>query len=129
MSGSTKYARANRHRSPQMVYGAIALVVSAAAALFLYLWLGWSVYWLWLLAVNAVSFLFYRYDKRQAQHEGAARVPEVVLLLLSLAGGFVGAGFGMYLRPRHKVRKPIFVAALVAGAVIQAAFLYFIYLR
>lgn len=112
-----------------MLFGGIALGVAAASTLLMYFWLGWNAYWLWLLALNVVAFLFYRYDKRRAQHEGAMRVPEAVLLLLTLIGGFVGAGIGMYVRPRHKVRKPKFVAALLVGAAIQVGIIYLLYFR
>ncbi len=116
-------------RSPQITYGALALGATAAISILLYLWLGWNPYWLWLLVVNVVTFIYFRYDKRQAQHEGAMRVPEVVLLLLMLIGGFIGAGIGMYMRPRHKVRKPKFVVTLVLSAILQALVLWIIYLR
>ena len=129
MSDNAAFDNWRWNRSPQVVYGLAALVLAAGAALLLYFWLGWNVYWMWLLAVNVVAFLFYRYDKRRAQREGAMRVPEVVLLALTLVGGFVGAGFGMYMRPRHKVHKPKFVAALVVGALLQAGLVYFMYLR
>ena len=129
MTKTSSHGHSQRRFSPQVVYGVIALGAAAVAALFLYFWLGWNLYWLWLLAVNVVAFVFYRYDKRQAQHEDAMRVPEVVLLLLSLLGGLVGAGAGMYMRPHHKTRKPKFVATLAVGAVIQLAIIYLLYLR
>ena len=127
MSNNLQKGSSGHYRSPKLVYGAIAL--GAAAALLLYFWLGWNIYWLWLLTVNVVAFVFYRYDKRQAQHEGAIRVPELVLLLLSLLGGFIGAGLGMYMRPRHKVKKPKFVIMLVVGAIIQVVLIYLLYIR
>ena len=129
VTNSSGKRKSRRRSSPQVVYGGIALGVAALVALLLYFWLGWNFYWLWLLTVNVVAFVFYRYDKRQAQHEGAMRVPEVVLLLLTLVGGFVGAGAGMYMRPHHKTRKPKFVATLVIGALIQVVIIYLLYLR
>ena len=128
MSNSSQHGGTKHYASPQLVYGAISLGAVAVAALLLYFWLGWNLYWLWFFAVNIVAFIFYRYDKRQAQ-KNAMRVPEVVLLLLTLLGGFVGAGFGMYMRPRHKVRKPRFVATLAIGALLQAVIVYFMYFR
>ncbi len=129
MSDSSQHSGTKHYRSPQLVYGAIALGVAAVVSFLLYLWLGWNLYWLWFLAINTVAFIFYRYDKRMAQKEDAMRVPEVVLLLLTLLGGFLGAGLGMYMHPRHKVRKPKFVAMLVIGALLQAVIVYFMYFR
>jgi uncharacterized membrane protein YsdA (DUF1294 family) len=106
----------------------VALAIAAGATLLLRLWLGWNAYWLWLLVVNVVAFVFYRYDKRQAVKEGM-RVPEIDLILLTLLGGFIGAGMGMYVHPRHKVKKPKFVLALWLGAAIQAAVVYLLFLR
>ena len=106
-----------------------ALAASGLGTLVLYLWLGWDVYWLWLLSTNVIAFIFYRYDKVRSKHEGAMRVPEVTLLLLTLVGGFVGAGLGMYMPEQHKVNKSKFVVALVAGAAIQAVVVYFLYFR
>ena len=112
-----------------MTYGLIALgAVRGGRYCCYYIWLGWDVYWLWLLAVNVVTFVFYRYDKRRAR-AGWMRVPEVVLLFHSRWVASSAQDLGMYIRPRHKVKKPKFVLALVAGAVIQAGILYFLYLR
>ena len=86
---------------------------------------GWKLYWLWFVAANIVAFVLYRYDKAQAQREGALRA-EVVLLALAVVGGIVGAG-GMYKRPRHKAQKLIFRAALLIGAAIQAWLLVVLY--
>jgi uncharacterized membrane protein YsdA (DUF1294 family) len=128
MSSSAKPAHSGSRHSPNVVYGVVALVIAAGATILLRLWLGWNAYWLWLLVVNVVAFVFYRYDKHQAVKE-AMRVPEVDLLLLTLLGGFIGAGAAMYMHPRHKVRKPKFVLALGVGAIIQIAVIYLLFLR
>lgn len=56
----------------------------------------------WLIAVNAVAFLTYGYDKMVAGR--FLRSPERVLLGLALAGGSAGALLGMLLF-RHKVGR------------------------
>jgi uncharacterized membrane protein YsdA (DUF1294 family) len=53
--------------------------------------------------------------------EGATRVPEVVLLGLTWAGGVLGAAAGMYLRPRHKTQKTRFVVSLIGAALLHGA--------
>ena len=113
-----------RHRSAQTTYGLFALGAILLIGFILFLWLQWNLYPLWLVVSSIVAFFFFRYDKGQAQRTGAQRVPEVVLLALVLVGGVLGGATGMYMRPRHKTQKPIFVLALLAGAAIQAYSLY-----
>lgn len=107
------------YRSSQLVYGTVALGATAILGIVLYLWQGWNFYWVWLIICNLVTFVFFRYDKRQAQRANATRVPEVVLLGLAVAGGFLGGWLGMFLRPRHKIRKPIFWLVLITGALLH----------
>ena len=80
--------------------------------------------WGWLVFINLVTLLTFRYDKRQAQRNGARRTPEATLLLLLAAGGVVGGAVGMYLRPRHKTRKTRFVVVLIAASTLYAYLLY-----
>lgn len=116
-------------RSPQFVFGTISLLVTAVIFLVLYFWLGWNLYWLWLAAINVVTFVFYRLDKRRAQKAGSMRVPEAVLLSMMLFGGFIGAGIAMYMRPRHKVRKPRFVITLIVSFIAHIGLFYVFYLN
>jgi uncharacterized membrane protein YsdA (DUF1294 family) len=109
---------ATRHRDPTLRYGIIALAATALLALAMYFWLDWAWFRVWTIGVNVVTFLFYRYDKRRAQHPDATRVPESVLLLLTVVGGFAGAWAGMFLPPRHKTRKPLFWAAAIGGTLL-----------
>jgi uncharacterized membrane protein YsdA (DUF1294 family) len=60
---------------------------------------------IWLLAINIVTVVTYRYDKNIAGGS-RTRVAESRLLLLALIGGSPAAYMAMYLmRPRHKTRK------------------------
>lgn len=72
------------------------------------LWVGFSAWLLglaWLAAINLVTVIVYRYDKAVAGGE-RTRVPEVILLLLALLGGWPGAFIAMYqFKERHKTRK------------------------
>ncbi len=112
------------YRNPEMVFSLIALALAALIGLALWQWLSINLYWMWLVAVNVVAFFLYRFDKRRAaKQNGRTRVPEVVLLGLMWLGGVVGAGFGMYMRPRHKTSKRRFVVSLVLASILHAALL------
>ena len=65
------------------------------------------------IPLNFVNFLLFGYDKFQAKREGW-RIPEKVLLGLSLFGGGIGGLVGM-LTFRHKTRKNIFWLATTVG--------------
>jgi uncharacterized membrane protein YsdA (DUF1294 family) len=73
----------------------------------------------WLLAVNAITFGYYAYDKARARGS-RSRVPEVVLHGLALAGGTLGAYAGMRLF-RHKTVKGTFRIVFWTIAVLQVA--------
>ena len=60
----------------------------------------------YLAAINLVTWIAYGLDKGRAK-SGKWRIPERTLLLLSLAGGSLGALAAM-LMFRHKTRKPKF---------------------
>lgn len=62
---------------------------------------------LYMLIVNAISFLFMLADKHYARKK-CRRIPEAVLIGIAFIGGSVGALIGMYM-VRHKTRKPLFV--------------------
>lgn len=86
--------------------------------------LGWNwpaCLWSWLFGVTLATFLYYGWDKRQARR-GGARVPEVVLHLLALIGGSLGAYAGMQLF-RHKTLKGRFRLVFWLIALIQAGLL------
>ena len=65
------------------------------------------------IPLNFLNFLLFGYDKFQAKR-GGWRIPEKVLLGLSLCGGGIGGLAGM-LTFRHKTRKNIFYLATVVG--------------
>ena len=65
-----------------------------------------DVFLAWILAANVVAFLAFGFDKAIAG-TAAPRVPERVLLLLSLLGGTLGAWAGMKIF-RHKTAKASF---------------------
>jgi len=91
-------------------YTRFALVALLAVLLITYLQLlrfpTWDVVFAWLVAINIVTFVAFGYDKAVAL-KGTLRVPEVILLGLTLLGGGIGA---VLARPlfRHKTQKVSF---------------------
>jgi len=91
-------------------YRRFALVALLAVLLITYLQLllfpAWDVVFAWLIAINIVTFVAFGYDKAVAPKD-TTRVPEAILLALTLLGGSVGA---VIARPlfRHKTQKVSF---------------------
>ena len=77
---------------------------------------------IYLLAVNAVTFIVYGIDKYKAKH-AKWRISETTLLLLAVIGGSIGAWCGMKVwhhKTMHKKFKygvPVIILLQVAFAV------------
>jgi uncharacterized membrane protein YsdA (DUF1294 family) len=91
--------------------------------------LDWDALLCWLLAITAVTFLTYGYDKSIAGSK-RTRLPEAVLLALTLLGGTVGAILGMLVF-RHKTAKPSFQVKLGLVIVVQVLLIiaYYVWLK
>ena len=74
---------------------------------------------LYLLIVNAVSFLLMLVDKQKARRR-LWRIPESTLLLSAAIGGSIGCLAGMY-QFRHKTRHLKFTLGVPAILVAQIA--------
>jgi uncharacterized membrane protein YsdA (DUF1294 family) len=107
------YRTNRRHISPFRLFGGIALI----ATIGLFWWLGSTAvlpwYASWPLVMSVVTFLLYVFDKMQAVR-GGLRVPELVMYVLSLLGGFAG-GFAAMLLVRHKTQHVMFWVAQWVG--------------
>jgi uncharacterized membrane protein YsdA (DUF1294 family) len=93
-----------------------------------------QTYLLWtylgvVVALSAVSFFMYGWDKRRAQH-GGRRIPERTLHALAFCGGWPGALLGQR-HFRHKRQKLSFLVvfwALVAlHVMVIAGLVYSLY--
>ena len=85
--------------------------------------------WAALGLINIVTLIVYAADKRIAQaRKGGRRVPERTLLLLSFAGGCVGALLGMFVC-RHKTRHIRFLILVPLSALLWAAALTVLLLK
>jgi uncharacterized membrane protein YsdA (DUF1294 family) len=108
-----------------VIYGILAILASGGLFLLLESTTQWSWYWNWLIALGVVAFVFYGLDKALSK-TGARRVPELVLHLLALAGGFVGALLGMLVF-RHKSNfraHPLFLPIIIIGGGLWVYIIY-----
>lgn len=79
--------------------------------------LGNQLFILYILGINILNFFYFGIDKIKSQFK-TRRVSEIVLWILSLAGGSIGAIFGMYFF-RHKTKKLSFHAGMAFILMIQ----------
>lgn len=111
-------------------YVLMGLGASLVLFLLLYLQTSWWWYWNWLAATSVVAFGMYGFDKMQAKRD-VGRIPNMVLHMMALIGGFVGALLGrIVFNHKSNVRSnPMFVVTLILGFVISGAFIYWQLLR
>ena len=84
-------------------------------------------YWLWLAAASIITLVLFGFDKNRAK-SGGWRVPEATLFFWILIGGFPGGWIGRSLF-HHKTQKGIFILVLVAGTLIHAGLVYWLFFR
>lgn len=87
-------------------------------------------YFTWVIAFSVVTFLFYGLDKGLAKAQPARiRVPELVLNLLAVAGGSLGAWLGR-VAFRHKTnlrRHWLMLVILIASSLLHVYVLHTLY--
>jgi uncharacterized membrane protein YsdA (DUF1294 family)/cold shock CspA family protein len=115
---ATDVAPGRKQFSPGARYGALA-GVGVLGAVIGFRRAEVPLLWSYLLAINAVTFLFYGLDKILAG-TSLLRVPKLVLHGLALAGGTPGAFVGQRAF-RHKTQKSSFRRRFVAVVILQAA--------
>ena len=112
-----------RRRSPQRFW--LVAGGGVAAALTVGAWLlGLPLYPAWLVGASVVLFALYGFDKRRAVGSGR-RVPEAVLHVLALAGGFAGGWVGRAAF-RHKTRRMSFAVVLLVATVLHSGVLVYL---
>jgi uncharacterized membrane protein YsdA (DUF1294 family) len=112
-----------------IAFGLSAGLLSAALYVALGRVLSWPHYYFtWVLAISIVTFAHYGLDKGLSK-AGGVRVPELVLNLLAVAGGSLGAWLGRAIF-RHKTsfrrHWPMFVI-LLASTLLHAYVLQALY--
>lgn len=113
-----------------IVFGGLAALGSIGIFLLLESTTQWTWYWNWIIATSSIAFVFYGYDKVSAK-AGAGRIPEMILHLVALAGGFVGALLGMLVF-RHKSNfraHPLFIPVIIIGGAIWSVSIYWLMTR
>jgi uncharacterized membrane protein YsdA (DUF1294 family) len=115
----------------QIGFGVPALLLSLALYVVLDRVILWPHYYFsWVIAFSLVAFLFYGLDKSLSRSQRTrVRVPEVVLNLLTIAGGTPGAWLGRSLF-RHKInlRKHwLMFAILVVSSLLHVYVLHVLY--
>ena len=104
--------------NPYLVFGLLSIALGAVPFLLIYLSTGWNAYAVWLVAWSISAFVVYGIDKALSKTSGL-RVPELILNLLAVIGGFAGCWAGMFVF-RHKSnwgKHPIIWLVLVASTV------------
>jgi uncharacterized membrane protein YsdA (DUF1294 family) len=86
-----------------------------------------NAYSVWLVAWGIATFVTYGMDKLLARL-GWWRVPEILLHVLAVVGGFAGGWLGMLIF-WHKVRKTSFWVVLFVSTLIHGAAVYWLYMR
>ena len=77
--------------------------------------------------MSVIAFILYKIDKNKAQ-KGKWRIKETTLLGVGFFGGAVGAIAAMKIF-RHKTKHWYFWAVNIVGLAVQAAVLYFVFLK
>lgn len=109
----------------QIVFGALAALAFVAIYLVLQYTTNWAWYWCQVAGASVTAFVFYGVDKGLAK-ANTKRVPEVVLHLLALFGGFAGALLGMLVF-HHKSNfraHPLFVPIIVISGALWGFIIY-----
>ena len=105
------------HTSPTLIFGSVAVLLTALSVYMLRSQLAASWVVAYLVGITAATFLLYGYDKTAARRR-MLRVPERVLHASALAGGTAGALLGQQVF-RHKTQKSSFRVWFWLFAVIQ----------
>jgi len=106
----------------------LGLVVTAVLLGVLSFTTTWSFYFIWVLSLSVTTFLLFGLDKSLAIAQ-QKRVPEIVLHLFTLLGGFIGQAAGRLVF-RHKIsreKRLVFNVVLLLAVALHAGIIYLLY--
>lgn len=118
----------HRYQINGIIFGLLIMCVMIGALLFT---TNWSFYWIWMIAINITTFILFGIDKGLAKSIKNLRIPEIVLHIYTILGGFVGQ-LGGRLIFHHKIskeKKRPFDIALVIGILLQIGLVYVLFIR
>lgn len=110
----------------QMNATLLGVVITAVLLLALTFTTTWSFYFTWVLSLSVTTFSLFGLDKSLAV-ANQKRVPEIVLHLFTLMGGFVGQAVGRAVF-RHKIsreKRVVFNVMLLLAVALHAGIIYF----
>jgi len=109
-----------------MSFGLLSSAIVAFLYLFIYSNTTCNPYAVWVAALTITTFVMYGLDKLLSKM-GNARIPELILHLLAILGGFPGAWLGMALfRHKTNVREhPWFVPVLLLSTLGHGLLTYY----
>ena len=129
MSKITRNLRSSYRRKRYQWQFTIGGVIAALLLFGLLIWLSpFPVYLNWLVGMSLVSFIYFGWDKWKAWADHEVRIPEIVLHILNVLGGFVGGFAGMQLF-RHKTNFSehfIFPVVIVISALLHGVLYWFV---
>ncbi len=105
-----------------LIAGAMLTLMIGVASYFL---MG-DLYISWLIGTNITTFILFADDKTRAKRR-VNRVPEWILFLFALLGGFIGGWLGMLLM-HHKTKHIPFYIVMSLSTGIHISLLFNIYL-
>jgi uncharacterized membrane protein YsdA (DUF1294 family) len=126
MSKSKSRTRRSPYHTAAIIGGIVATAVLVVALILL---TDWPALINWLAAVNLTIFAMFGIDKASAKADGP-RIPEIVLHLFTLLGGFLGqlAGRLVFNHKTNFKRHPSFTIVLVASAILWLIIIYAVFL-
>jgi uncharacterized membrane protein YsdA (DUF1294 family) len=110
----------------------LALVIMVALQYMLFADLQLHFYLAWLININLTIFLFYWVDKVLARiKKFSIRVPELLLNLMALAGGFLGGwlGRGIFLHKTNIRKHWGILAILIVSTLLHSALIYLVFFQ
>jgi uncharacterized membrane protein YsdA (DUF1294 family) len=112
-----------------IAFGLVAIAITAALLVLMVEKTDWNLYGVWVIALTVTTLALYIFDKLASQVRRAPRVPEVLLHMLSLLGGFMGGWIGVALigHKRNFSRHPAFVPILVVSTLLHAGIAYMLF--